>query len=331
MLPTHSTDAVPSLTPVPAARRATWAAGPASGTTHDTALAAAAAFAQVETGGASPRPPTGPLRIAAWNLERCLFPDASAALLRQQGAALTLLTEMDHGCHRTGQRHTTRLLAEALGQRYAFGVEFLELATMPAPLAFPGNPPENNLGFHGNGFVSALPFRDPVVIRLDAEADWYAAPRGGQRRIGTRMAIAAIFRHGDAEFLGCSVHLESDSDFAGRDRQMRTLLAALDNLAGALPVVVGGDLNTHVGAGGHDDPRELLFESARRHGYDWRAANTAWASTRPSTWSAGAGARQLDWFCTRGCRASEPRMTPALGADGTVLSDHELIGITVAF
>jgi endonuclease/exonuclease/phosphatase family metal-dependent hydrolase len=328
---TLSTTAVPELTPVPTAQRATWLAAPASHTTHAGALAALPAFAEVETGGTAPPPPPGPLRIAAWNLERCLYPQASAALLRQQGVVLTLLTEMDNGCHRTGQRHTTRLLAEALGQRYAFGVEFLELATMPAPVEFAGNAPDNSLGFHGNGFVSALPFRDAAVIRLGEEADWFATPRGGQKRIGTRMAVAAIFRHGEIEFLGCSVHLESDSDFAGRDRQMATLLAALDDMAGDLPVVVGGDLNTHVGAGGHDDARELLFETARRHGYDWQAANTARASTRPSLWSPGAGARQLDWFCTRGCQVAEPRMTPALDAAGTVLSDHELISVTVTF
>ena len=327
-----ATTAVHDLTPVSAAQRALWAAGPAPGASHAELLAGLSLFAEVETGGAAEAPPPpGPLRIAAWNLERCLFPEASAALLRRHGAALTLLTEMDHGCHRTGQAHTTRRLAAALDQRYAFAVEFLELATMPAPVDYPGNPDGNVLGFHGNGFASALPFRDPAVIRLDEEADWFAQPRGGQRRIGTRMAVAAIFRHGDTEFVGCSVHLESDSDFAGRDRQMQTLLAALDRMAGGLPVVIGGDLNTHVGAGGHDDARELLFETARRQGYDWRAANVAQASTRPSAWSAGAGARQLDWFCTRGCEASAPSMTPALGDDGTVLSDHEMIGITVRF
>ncbi len=320
---------VTKLSTVPAEARAAWLLLPATPQVHATALSTLPLFGEVEVAGAINAPlPAGPLRIIAWNAERCLYPAASAVLLRQEGAALTLLTEMDDGCHRTGQRHTTRLLAETLGQSYAFAVEFLELATMPAPFDFPDNSPSNARGFHGNGFVTALPFRDPVVIRLSAEADWFVAPRGGQKRIGTRMAVAAIFRHGGAEFIGCSVHLESDSDFAGRNRQMEMLLRALDGIAGNLPVVVGGDLNTHVGAGGHDDPRELLFETARQQGYDWHVSG---ASTRPSHWSAGCGPRQLDWFFTRGCRVSEAQMTPALGADGTVLSDHELIGITVSF
>ncbi|HWX49029.1 MAG TPA: endonuclease/exonuclease/phosphatase family protein [Roseomonas sp.] len=324
-------DAVPTMTPVSLARRVECLTLPGRQEAHDAAMASMPAFREIELGGAVATPPPGSLRIAAWNLERCLSPAESAALLRRDRASLVLLSEMDHGCHRTGQRHTTRALAEALGHHYAFGLEFLELATMPAPLDFPANPPENTLGFHGNAFTSALPFRDPLLIRLNEEADWFVAPKGGQKRIGGRMALAAIFRHGGQEFVACSVHLESRSDFAGRDRQMATLLDAIDCLAGPLPVVIGGDLNTAVAAGGHDDPRERLFETARRRGYDWRAANRARPSTRPSRWSAGAGGRQLDWFCTRGCRATEPRMVPALTPDGTVLSDHDMISITVAF
>ncbi|WP_235913598.1 endonuclease/exonuclease/phosphatase family protein [Teichococcus coralli] len=325
-------DTVPTMTPVPASRRVGYAASPGDAAVHAEALASVPAFREIETGGeARAAPPSGPLRIAAWNLERGLFPAESAALLRQEGAGLVLLSEVDKGCHRTGQRHATRAVAEALGHRYAFGLEFLELATMPAPVDFPGNPAENTLGFHGNAFTTALPFRDPVLIRLDEVADWFVEPKGGQKRIGTRMALAAVFRHEGRDFVGCSVHLESRADFAGRDRQMVTLLAALDELAGSLPVVIGGDLNTQVAAGGHDDPRELLFETARRQGYDWRAANLASPSTRPSRWSPGAEQRQLDWFCTRGCHVSDPHMVPALAPDGTVLTDHDLISLAVRF
>lgn len=324
--------AVAAMTPVLLARRKAALDLPATKQAHDLAMAAIPAFGEVEVGGtatASARP--GPLRIAAWNLERCLFPDDSAALLRAQGTSLVLLTEMDLGCHRTGQRHTTRLLAEGLGHGYAFGLEFVELWTMPAPIAFAGNPSESLQGFHGNGFTSALPFEKPVVIHFAEEADWFVAPKGGQRRIGTRMAIAATFRHGDQKFVACSVHLESRADFAGRDRQMRALYDALDEIAEGLPVIIGGDLNTHVGAGGHVDAQELLFESGRQRGYDWASANVARASTRPSTWATGAGERQLDWFCTRGCTATDPRMVPGVAPDGRVLTDHDMISIEVSF
>lgn len=320
-----------SLTPEPADRRAGHLALPPTPAAHDAALAAIAAFAEIEAHQPPAPPPPGPLRIAAWNLERCLFPHESADLIRAEGASLVLLTEMDKGCHRTGQRDTTAALAARLGMGHAFALEFLELAAMPAPIAIEGNEPGNRLGFHGNGFASALPFERPVVIRFAPEADWWAAPKGGQKRIGARMALAATFRHGAQRFVGCSVHLESRADFDGRERQMRALFDALDGYADGLPVIIGGDLNTAVAAGGHEDARERLFETGRARGYDWAACNAAGPSCRPSTWSEGAGERQLDWFCTRGMRASAPSLLAPLAPDGRVLSDHSLIGVTVVF
>ena len=51
-------------------------------------------------------------------------------------------------------------------------------------------------------------------------------------------------------------------------------------------------------------------------------------TTRDSVWSKSEGTRQLDWFCTRGVRAGEPAIVPALGDDASVLTDHELILLT---
>ncbi|WP_156384749.1 hypothetical protein [Devosia sp. Root413D1] len=68
-----------------------------------------------------------PLTVAAWNLERCYNVEKSAAVLQREGAELVLLSEVDNGMARTGQRHTSRDIAVELGMNYAFGVEFLEL------------------------------------------------------------------------------------------------------------------------------------------------------------------------------------------------------------
>ncbi|EHM03414.1 endonuclease/exonuclease/phosphatase family protein [Acetobacteraceae bacterium AT-5844] len=327
----HNT--VPALTPLPPGTVQAMRDLPPLQQVHDRAQEALPAFQQVELGGEATAPvPPGPLRLAAWNLERCLYPEAAAAALRRHGVSLALLSEMDHGLHRTGQRHTTRDVAGLLGHRYGYALEFLELAVMPAPIVFPGNAVDNRLGFHGNGFSTALPVREPVVIRLPREADWYIAPKGGQRRIGNRMAVAATFTHEGRDFIGCAVHLESATDFAGRARQMAFLLDELELVAHGLPIVIGGDLNTGVeGEGALDDPRELLFADAIARGYDWSACNLARPTTRRSTWSEGAGTRQLDWFCTRGFRASAPEVVPALAEDGTVLTDHELILVSLDF
>jgi endonuclease/exonuclease/phosphatase family metal-dependent hydrolase len=235
-------DVVERLTPVPRAVRQGFLKLPATREAHAGAHASVAAFHQIELQQSTrPRTPGRSIRIAAWNLERCLYPDEAARILQRHNVDLALLTEMDVGVLRTGQAHTIGRVAAALGQGYCYGLEFLELVPMDPPPGFPRNGSENAEGYHGNGIVSALAMSEPVVIRLDEMADWYT-PAGRQRRIGNRMAIAARF----GDFVACSVHLENRTDGNGRARQMRTLLDALDSYAGSSPVVIGGDLNTHV-------------------------------------------------------------------------------------
>ena len=318
------------LTPVPDWHRRRFLELPLTQQGHADAHAQVAAFREVERGGSAvTAPQTGKLRVGAWNLERCLYPDAAARLLRQHNVGLALLTEMDCGMLRTGQVHTIADIAARLDQHYAYGLEFFELKPMPPPAGFTTIGDDNDFGFHGNGLITTRPFDHPVAIRLDSVADWYIAPKGGQRRLGNRMAVAAVVALGTVRFVACSVHLESATDGAGRLIQMRTLLDRLDEFAAGLPLLIGGDLNTHVQPGGTDDITEPLFALAKARGYDFSACNLASPTTRTSIWSECAGTRQLDWFCTRDLTASEPRVVPALGPDGTVLSDHELILVSV--
>jgi hypothetical protein len=318
------------LTPVPDQQRLRFLDLPLTQQGHAEAHAQVPAFREVERSGhAAPTLQAGKLRVAAWNLERCLYPDAAAQLLRQHNVGLALLTEMDCGMLRTGQRHTIADIAARLGQQYSYGLEFLELKPMSPPAGFASIGDDNAIGFHGNGLITACPFDNPVVIRLDPVADWYIAPKGGQRRVGNRMALAAEVTLGTVRLVACSVHLESATDGAGRLTQMRTLLDRLDEYAAGLPVLIGGDLNTHVQPGGSDDASEPLCALAKARGYDFSASNLARPTTRTSIWSESAGTRQLDWFCTRDLTASEPQVLPALGPDGTVLSDHELILVSI--
>eukprot|EP01037_Dinobryon_pediforme_P015652 gene15652-15799_t len=323
--PLIGTEEVSALAEVTAAEREALWALPDTRAAHTAAHAGIKAFAQVETGGMIASPLAGAtLRIGAWNVERCLYPEETAAMLIRHGVGVVLLTEVDNGCHRTGQRHTTRDLAALLGQRYAYGLEFVELSTMPQPIALADTSEGNLRGFHGNAISSGVPFSRPVVIRLDEVADWYVAPKAGQKRVGTRMAVAVTLEIEARQIVVCSVHLESASDAAGRALQFKTLLDALDDYAGALPVVIGGDLNTHVHA-----PDEALFDLGRARGYDWTQCNAGGPTTRPSVWSQGAADCTLDWFCTRGVAAGEAEIVPAVDAHGTVLSDHDLILMTL--
>jgi endonuclease/exonuclease/phosphatase family metal-dependent hydrolase len=322
-------EAVERLTPVPLAQRLGFLALPPTREAHTAAHAAVAAFRQIEL--QQPNTPAvvdNVIRVAAWNLERCLYPEEAARILARHQIDIALLTEMDVGVLRTGQVHTIGRIAAQRGHGYGYGCEFLELAPMAPPPDFPHKGGDNTEGYHGNGIVSSLPMQEPIVIRLDEMADWYMSG-DRQRRIGNRMAIAAGFSAGGIRFVACAVHLENRTDGVGRARQMRTLLDALDGYAGSAPVLIGGDLNTHVGPGGHADAAEPLFALATSRGYDWAACNLARPTTRTSVWSRSEGTRQLDWFCTRGMRVCDPAIVPALGDDASVLSDHELILLTV--
>jgi len=147
-------------------------------------------------------------------------------------------------------------------------------------------------------------------------------------------------------------HLESHGGPSGRARQMADLLDLVEPYAAGRPVVVGGDLNTHTldlrGVEANDgqqatageelggeltpgrfrDPvaREPLFAEAAERGYDWSTANTDEPTHRLAH---GRGELNLDWFLTSGVTATDPEVIPSLAADGTPLSDHDLIAVTV--
>ena len=120
-------ETVDRLTPVQQAERAGFLDLPPTRDAHAGAHAQVRAFRQIELQQPTGAPAAGPLRVAAWNLERCYNVEKSAAVLRREGAELVLLSEVDNGMARTGQRHTSRDVAAELGMNYAFGVEFLEL------------------------------------------------------------------------------------------------------------------------------------------------------------------------------------------------------------
>jgi endonuclease/exonuclease/phosphatase family metal-dependent hydrolase len=291
----------------------------------------AAALAGLECLQRCEAPPSGllsplgfPLTIAAWNLERCYAVEASAALLRREGADIALLSELDNGMARTGQRHTARELAGALGMAYAFGVEFLELELGKGPELEFCRDDFNLHGFHGNALLARSALQAPVMIRLEAHGHWFR-PESTEHRIGTRCAVAGVVMTTGGPLFAASVHLESSAGTDYREAEIRTLLDAVDALAGTMPVVVGGDLNTGLHTDGDFD-KETLFAHAYRRGYERHGGPLDRMTTRLSqvnrTLERG---WKLDWFLTRGLRVGESRVVDALAPDGEVLSDHEMI------
>ncbi|MCX5577145.1 endonuclease/exonuclease/phosphatase family protein [Kaistia terrae] len=307
---------------------------------HDRLALDLPAFNAVETRGPAPViRPDGPLRIAAWNAERLKYQMPSADLVAGVSPDILLLSETDLGMARAGNRHTTADLASALGMGYAYGVEFLELGLGDDRERAWHAGETNAVGFHGNALLSRLPFSDVALIRLDDGAVWWVDAKDGEHRLGWRMAIAAKVETGQGPIWTVVVHLESKSDAADRARQTARLLVAVEGLAGDLPVVIGGDLNTnalmgHTPANWLAGPQkhEPLFALMAEAGFGWQEANTADATLRmrPDGTPLPPYCR-IDWLLSRGLTGSNPRTVSAFDKAGNAISDHDLIVADFAF
>ncbi|MEH6835699.1 MULTISPECIES: endonuclease/exonuclease/phosphatase family protein [Falsihalocynthiibacter] len=275
------------------------------------------------------------ISAVAWNVERGLFPLENAELLADLKPDIVLLSEVDHGMARTGQQHTTEVMANALNMQYAFGVEFQELDL--------GGPTEraycsdnfNACGWHGNAILSSVPFIAVKLIRLDDHGHWFSSDELNadpeQSRVGGRMAIAAILPRDGGTICVVSTHLESNADARYRTVQFERLIDAIDDFAPDMPVLIGGDLNT----GNHQPPDfdwkdETLFARAKARDYTWDATPTG-MTTRSSLITPHPNRKmKLDWFCTRGLSCTGTALVPALSKTGKPLSDHEAIWCSVS-
>jgi endonuclease/exonuclease/phosphatase family metal-dependent hydrolase len=333
-----------------AARAAILALAP-DASSHAGVEAELAALRAVELAPPPPGAADAPreVRVVAWNAQRGGAPAAAAARLRGAQTQVLLLSELDVGMARSGQRHAARALAAELGMGFAFGVEFLELGLGDAEERRRWAGHENEVGYHGGAIASSLPLERPTLVRLDAGGDWFDGRRG-ERRVGGRIALLATIRIACSPIVFASVHLESHGDPALRDAQAAALLDALEAYAPGAPALVGGDVNTHsLGSAELEDraalqralladPRrfadpirhEPLFARFERAGFDWRACNLVAEPTHRQRRGSERGGLHLDWFFARGLAVSAPAVIEATDpATGAPLSDHELIAVTV--
>ncbi|MBB3993399.1 endonuclease/exonuclease/phosphatase family metal-dependent hydrolase [Sulfitobacter undariae] len=329
------TTQVAILPQVTKAERARIMDAPRTAAAHRVLLGAIPAMNAVQVGGTAQAEvlPAG-FTVAAWNVERCLFPEDTAAHLGPISPQIVLLSEVDHGMARTQQRHTTEAMAQALGMTYAYSVEFHELDLGgPTERVF-CNDDFNALGWHGNAILSSVPFEKIAMIRLDDHGHWFASEEGNvdaqQPRVGGRMAIAAIVQTHAGPLCVVSTHLESNADAKHRHGQFTILLDAIDGFAPDMPVLIGGDLNT----GNHLPPKfdwrdESLFKLAEDHGYDWSFTADG-PTTRPSLITPHPDrVMKLDWFAGRGLTCQANGILSAVHENGKPLSDHDCAWCTV--
>ncbi|MGJ8544167.1 MAG: endonuclease/exonuclease/phosphatase family protein [Sulfitobacter sp.] len=325
------TQVLEALPPITAAEQARLRAAPRDVQSHQALMRETPAMNAVQVGGAASAPALpADFTVAAWNVERCLFPQASAQHLRQLRPDIVLLSEVDHGMARSGQRHTAQEMAAELGMAYAFGVEFFEMGLGgPTELAFCKDD-FNALGWHGNAVLSSVPLTRAAMIRLDDHGHWFTAQSGAadpeQPRLGGRMAIAAQVPSAAGPICVVSTHLESNADAPYRHAQFERLLDAVAAFAPDMPIMIGGDLNT----GNHMPPdfdwqRETLFDLARERGFSWEFTAPG-PTTRPSLITPHPQrVMKLDWIAARGFAPQEAGVLSALGADGTPLADHDCV------
>jgi endonuclease/exonuclease/phosphatase family metal-dependent hydrolase len=289
----------------------------------------------------SPRVLGPEVKIAAWNAERCKYLSPTAALLAGIDADVVLLSEMDIGMARSGNRHTISELAGILGTGYAFGVEYVELGLGDDREKSWHAGQSNAVSLHGNGILTHAPLDHLDIIRLDEDARWFAGHQTiPERRIGWRMAIGASLNVGGLSIFVVSVHLESSTDADDRARQVSRLIEGVEQQARDLPIIIGGDFNTSaLPLARSPDPswftspgnHEPLFERFRNAGYQWTNANEAVATerTRPDG-TPVPPFRRIDWFFTRGLAVSKPGTISATDPRGVAISDHDILTLTVA-
>ena len=318
------------LTALSQTERNAIAALPRDVAAHDAHLAALPCMTTVEVGGTAPAAPLAfPFTVAAWNLERCLFPDASAAKIAATKSQVVLLSEMDSGMARTAQAHTTAEVAAALGMAFAYGIEFIELGLgSETELEF-CTEDHNRAGFHGNAILAATALNRPFLLRLPGQRFWFLSG-GDQPRLGERMAIGALIQTETGPIVMVSTHLESNADAAQRAAQMQALIDALDANFPGFPLLIGGDLNTgnHIGGDWRD---EKLFDQASGRGFALHGGPDSSMTTRPSLITRWPDrAMKLDWFLTRGVQVTESHIVTSLDHAGRPLSDHDMIVLEIA-
>ena len=190
----------------------------------------------------APGPSNGPIRVVAWNIERGIHVDAIVSILQEQTALreadVLLLSELDWGMARTGNRFIAREIALALGMNYVFAPCYMALSKGAG--VEKDSDGENAESLHGIAVMSRYPLKNVEAVALPNGKD---KMKGAEKRIGSLRAIMADVEHPLGTFKAVSLHLDSHSSQAHRHLQM---CRVLDHLAqgSSLPVIIGGDWNT---------------------------------------------------------------------------------------
>ena len=182
------------------------------------------------------------LNAVAWNLERGIRFEGILDALKNhddlKNKDLYLLTELDHGMARSGNRFVAQELARKLRLNYAFAPVYVALQKGSGVESDMEG--QNTGSIHGLAMFSRFPMKNVHAVALPNGKDkmW-----GKEKRLGWLRALFADIEHPAGTFRAVTVHLDAHCSRAHRVVQMKIILDHLDTLS-PLPTLIGGDWNT---------------------------------------------------------------------------------------
>jgi len=187
-------------------------------------------------------PSTKIVRALAWNLERGNKLDGILDALRFDELLkyrdVLLLTELDYGMARSGNRAIAHEIATALKMNYAFAPVYIALQKGSGVEAEVEG--ENTFSIHGLAMFSPWKLTNVHAVPLANGKDKMI---GKEKRLGWLRALVADIEHPAGTFRAVTVHLDVHCSREHRRRQMRRIVEHLEGLP-RLPTLIGGDWNT---------------------------------------------------------------------------------------
>jgi len=178
----------------------------------------------------------------AWNIERGSRFDGIIEALKNheqlKDKDLLLLTELDYGMARSGNRFVARDLARELNLNYAFAPCYIALQKGSGVESSAEG--ENTKSLHGLAMFSKYPLTNVRSVPLPNGKDKMF---GKEKRLGYLRALIADIRHPLGTFRAAVLHLDAHSSRRHRQLQMKIVLDHLETLPD-LPTLIGGDWNT---------------------------------------------------------------------------------------
>ena len=177
-----------------------------------------------------------------WNIERGrIFEGILDALKNHEQLKdkdLYLLTELDYGMARSGNRFVAQEIAKELKLNYAFAPVYIALQKGSGIESEVEG--ENKQSIHGLALFSKYPLKNVQAVALPNGKDKMI---GKEKRLGYLRALVAEIEHPAGNFRAVTVHLDVHCSQKTRELQVKIILD-ISKICRELPTIVGGDFNT---------------------------------------------------------------------------------------